>query len=176
MNTELFLKINSWAGHNYLLDQFMIFSADWLGYFLIAGVALCFLRDRKKYKDMFFVSLVSAIIARFVFVELIRYFYYNPRPFVVLENINVLMNHEMESSFPSGHAAFYFALAAGIYFYNKKAGYAYLDLVGLIGFARVFVSVHWPLDIIMGAFLGIATAVGVYFVNQARTRFRPLSP
>ena len=159
MNTNLFLVINSWAGQNYWLDKFMVFSAEWLGYLLIAGVVLCFLKNRQKYKDMVLVSLASAVIARFGLITLIRFFYYHPRPFLVLQNVRQLMNHEIESSFPSGHAAFYFALAAGVYLYNKKAGYAYLALAGLMGFARIFVSVHWPLDIRAGAGLGIITAL-----------------
>src|SRR3989338_715185 len=53
---------------------------------------------------------------------------------------------------------FYFALAAGVYIYNKKAGRIYLISAGLIGFARVFSGVHWPADILDGAALGIGTA------------------
>ncbi|MDP3792229.1 MAG: phosphatase PAP2 family protein [bacterium] len=162
MNESLFLTINFWAGQNYWLDRFMIFFADWLGYLLILGIILCYLKDRQKYGNMVWVSLLSAIISRFVFVTIIRFFYYSPRPFLVLQNIHQLMNHEMESSFPSGHATFYFALATGVYLYNKKAGYAYFALAGLVSFARVFVGVHWPLDIMAGAVLGIAT---VWLIN-----------
>lgn len=166
MNIYLFEKINNLAGQNPWLDGFMVFSAEWLGYFLIVGVVLCFFKNREKYKNMLLVSLGSAIVARFIFVEVIRYFYYNPRPFTVLENINVLLNHEISSSFPSGHATFYFALAAGVCLYNKKAGYAYFALAGLMGFARVFVSVHWPLDIIAGAMLGILVSLLFRGLNQ----------
>lgn len=176
MNTQLFLIINSWAGQNIWLDKFMVFSADWLGYLLIAGVVLYFFKDRLKYRDMLIVSLSSAFIARFGFVTLIRYLYYNPRPFMILQDINTLMNHEAESSFPSGHAAFYFALATGVYLYNKKAGYVYFALAGLMGFSRIFVGVHWSLDILAGAGLGIAVSLCIYFFsNQARTKFRPQS-
>lgn len=143
------------------LDRFMIFSAEWLGYLLIAGVILCYFKNRQEYRDVLLVSFISAVISRFVFVEIIRFFYYNPRPFMVLEDINILLNHETSSSFPSGHVAFYFALATGVYLYNKKAGYAYFVLAGLMGFARIFVSVHWPLDIVAGAVLGILTAIVV---------------
>ena len=87
---------------------------------------------------------------------------------------------------PSGHASFYFALAMGVYLSNKnpapsnsanhqqngrtwygaRAGWVYFALAGLMGFARVFVSVHWPLDILAGAVLGIATAVLVNYLKQ----------
>ena len=166
MNEQIFRLINSWAGQNIWLDRFMIFFADWLGYLLIVGVVLCYLKDRQRYKDMLVISLTSAIIARFGLVTIMRLFYYHSRPFMVLQDINVLMNHDIESSFPSGHAAFYFALAMGVYLYNKKAGYVYFALAGLMGFARVFVSVHWPLDILAGTGLGIVTAYGVFAFSR----------
>src|SRR3990167_11076185 len=116
---------------------------------------------------MLIVAFASAIVSRFIFVEAIRFFYYNPRPFMVLENINQLINHETTGSFPSGHASFYFALATGVYLYNKKAGYIYFILAGLIGFARIFSGVHWPLDIVGGAVLGMGTT---YLIRSEERR------
>ncbi len=168
-NVEGFRLINDLAGHNVWLDKFMIFTADKMGYLLIVFVLILFWK-KDYFKNIVFVSFGSAIIARFVFVAILRYLVYSPRPFLVLDNVNRLMNHELESSFPSGHASFYFALATGIYLYNKKIGLIYLVLVGFMGFARIFVSVHWPLDILAGAVLGIATAVLINFLKQKMSR------
>ncbi len=169
-NVGGFRLINGLAGHNVWLDKFMVFAADKMGYFLIAFVVVLFWK-KDYFKKIIFVSWGSALVARFVFVELARYFIYSPRPFLVLDGVNQLMNHELESSFPSGHASFYFALAMGVYLYNKKAGWVYFSLAGLLGFARIFVSVHWPLDILAGAGLGIATAVLVnYLVNYFKQK------
>lgn len=156
-NLSGFRWLNDLAGHNVWLDRFMVFAADKMGYVLILFVLVLFWKKR-YFKKALFVSYGSAIVARFVFVSIIRYLFYSPRPFLILENVNRLMNHEFESSFPSGHASFYFALATGVYFYNKKAGFIFLLLAGLMGLARIFVSVHWPLDIVAGAALGVITA------------------
>lgn len=184
MNISLFQTINSWAGQNIWLDKLMIFSAEWLGYFLIlliltpffatffiknnrfSSLARSLLLEWSYYKEMLIVALGSAIISRFIFISIIRYFYYSPRPFLVLQDVHQLINHEAESSFPSGHAGFYFALAMGVYLYNKKAGSIYLILAGLMGFARIFVGVHWPLDILTGAILGIATAIAAKYLKE----------
>ena len=69
--------------------------------------------------------------------------------------MNLLLSHEATSSFPSGHAAFYFALSTIIYFYNKKAGLLFLFASFLISISRVFVGIHWPFDIFAGAIVGI---------------------
>src|SRR3989338_7984440 len=162
-----FRLINDLAGHNIWLDRFMVFAADKMGYLLILSVLIIFWK-KNYFKKVVFVSFGSAIIARFAFVAILRYLLYSPRPFLVLENINRLMNHSLESSFPSGHATFYFALAMGVYLYNKKAGHVYLILAGLVGFARIFLTVHFPLDVLAGALLGCFTAV---FMNKLAKRF-----
>ncbi len=167
-NLSGFRLINDLAGHSIWLDKFMVFAADKMGYVLILFVFVLFWK-KSYFKRVVFVSFGSAVVSRFVFVNLIRYFVYSPRPFLILENVHSLMNHELESSFPSGHASFYFALAMGVYLYNKKAGLVFLILAGLMGLARIFVSVHWPLDILSGAILGWATAL---MINKVLRRFQ----
>ena len=166
MNTQLFLTINSWASQNQWLDSFMVFFADKLGYLMIACLAIFIWTNRNKYRPMVILALSSAFISRYVFTTAIRFFYYHPRPFLVLQNVHQLLEHDTESSFPSGHASFYFAIATAVYLYNKKAGYTYFVLAALMGFARVFVGVHWPLDIIAGAGLGIVTPLLINFLKQ----------
>lgn len=164
-----FRLINDLAGHNFWVDRFMIFAADKMGYLMILGVLFLAWKSSNKFKTLL-LTIGSAILARVIFVELIRYFFYNPRPYLVLEKVNILMNHQTSSSFPSGHTTFYFAIAMGVYFCNKKAGIVYLILAGFLGLARIFVSVHWPLDILAGAGFGIATAVLINFLKQKMSR------
>lgn len=162
-NATLFWKIYSLSGHNYWLDKFMVFSAEWLGYLLVLGIIILFISNRKKYLNLAVVSIGSAIIGRGIFVTIIRFFYHHPRPFMVFNNINKLIDHDLTSSFPSGHATFFFALAAGVYLYNKKLGAIYFILAGLIGFARVFAGVHWPYDIVSGLVVGILSGLIIQF-------------
>ncbi len=166
-NVGGFRWLNDLAAHWAWLDWFMIFAADKMGYLLILFVLIIFWK-KDHFKRAVLVSLGSAIVARLVFVAIFRYLVYSPRPFMILERVNILMNHQLESSFPSGHASFYFALATGAYFYNKKAGRILLVLAGLMGLARIFVSIHWPLDILAGAVLGWATAL---MINKVSGRF-----
>jgi len=168
-NLAGFRLINDLAGHNFWLDRFMIFVADKMGYLMILGVLFFAYKNSDRFKVLL-LTIGSAILARVVFVELIRYLIYNPRPYLTLENVNILMNHEVSSSFPSGHATFYFAIAMGVCLFNKKAGKIFFILAGLMGFARIFVSVHWPLDILAGAVLGIATTALVNFLKQKVSR------
>lgn len=72
----------------------------------------------------------------------------------------------MTPSFPSGHAAFYFALAFAVYLYHKKAGAFFLTGAALISISRVAGGIHYPSDILAGAILGYFTAIFVRFIFQ----------
>ncbi len=158
---KIFYFFNNWAGQNEMLDYIFIFLAEYLEYFLILAFFL-FLVFWKKYslKDKIkfgIFGLGSAIIARFVMVEIIRFLVHRPRPFLI-EQVHQLVQ-ESSYSFPSGHATFYFALATAVYVLNKKIGAAFFLIAGVISLSRVIVGVHWPSDILAGMFLGIIITI-----------------
>lgn len=156
MNLDFFLfqQINSLAGKYLWLDTIAIFFAQYLGYFLFFFLFLFLAKNFKKYWPMIVRVLGAVILARLVITETIRWFFPISRPFLE-NNVNLLLNYPATASFPSGHAAFYFALATVIYSYNKKAGFLFFLASFLISLSRVFVGIHWPLDILAGLFVGI---------------------
>jgi undecaprenyl-diphosphatase len=103
---------------------------------------------------MVFGAGIAAILARFGITTLIRHFWQRSRPFIN-NNVNLVVNYSNESSFPSGHAAFFFAIATVVYLHNKKAGILFFVGALLISLGRIFVGIHWPLDILAGAIVGI---------------------
>ncbi len=150
----IFEKINSLAGKYPVLDAIAIFFAKYFDYLLIFLILLFLLKNFKKYWRPVANAISAGFLARLVLAEMIRFFYKRPRPFV--ENkVNLLLNHSSSSSFPSGHAAFYFAISTVIYSYNKKAGYLFFLTSFLISFSRIFCGIHWPSDILGGALIGI---------------------
>jgi len=166
MDLYLFKFINHFAFKWFWLDAFGKFCAGYLGYFLVFFLLLFLAVDFSRHWKMFVQAVVSAVLARLVIVEIIRLFLPRQRPFVVENNVNLLINHSASPSFPSGHAAFFFAVSAIVYFYNKKAGVLFLTSAFLICLARVFVGVHWPSDVIIGAFVGIFSAWVLYFFGK----------
>ena len=68
--------------------------------------------------------------------------------------INLLVSKGGKYSFPSNHAANSFVFATVLsYFYEKNKTFLYI-LASAIAFSRVYVGVHYPLDIVSGAIIG----------------------
>ena len=71
-------------------------------------------------------------------------------------------------SFPSGHttaaSAFSFTL---FYQYNKRYSWAFLAIPLLMGFTRVYFSVHFASDVLGGIIVGFAAATIAYFIVRA---------
>lgn len=154
MDFYFFNLLNQFAGRWDILDAVAVFFARYIGYILVLAALLFLLKNFKKYWPMAAKVFVAAVLSRLVITELIRFFWERPRPFVE-NNINLILSHDATGSFPSGHAAFYFAIAAVVYFYNKKLGVLFFIASFLMGVARVFSGVHWPSDIFAGALIGI---------------------
>jgi len=156
MNVDfyLFQQVNQFVGNWSWLDNLGIFFAKYLGYLLIFFLILFLIRNFKKYWPIVIRVVIGAVLARFVITEIVRWLWERPRPFVE-NNVNLLLVHSNTSSFPSGHAAFYFALSTVIYFYNKKAGLGFFIASFLISVSRIFCGIHWPSDILAGALVGI---------------------
>ena len=71
-----------------------------------------------------------------------------------IEYINLLVSKGGKWSFPSNHAANSFAFATILsYFYDKNKTMIF-SIASIIAFSRVYVGVHYPLDIIFGSLLG----------------------
>jgi undecaprenyl-diphosphatase len=63
------------------------------------------------------------------------------------------------SSFPSTHAATSFACATVLSALAPRAAPVFFALAAAIAYSRLYVGVHWPLDVVVGAALGVATAL-----------------
>jgi len=159
MDEIIFYQINNLAKRSPFLDKLGIFLAQYFEYFLILLLLIFLIKNRKKYFQIIIKGFLSALLARFGLVELIRFFWQRPRPFL-LEKANLLLeNFDFQKpAFPSGHAAFYFALSTIVYLYDKKTGIFFFFASLLICLARVFVGVHWPSDVLIGIFIGILVA------------------
>ncbi len=155
----------------------IVLFASYSQYVLIIATIIFSLRSevRERHTFLALLALVSAVFSRFVLAEVIRLFYLSPRPFVVLKELDPLVSVReslFQYSFPSGHAAFFFAFATTVFLAYKKPGmWLYIGAV-IMGVARVAAGVHWASDILGGAFVGIFGGFLFHYVSNLYLRAR----
>ena len=77
-------------------------------------------------------------------------------------------------SFPSGHATVSFACATVLALAVPRLRVPLYALATLIAFSRVYVGVHYPLDVLAGAVLGIGIAIALRMLAEALRRSAPV--
>lgn len=169
LDYQLFTFFNSLTLHVVWFDAVTIFAADYIIFLMIALIVgyVWFERDQDKGFAHVAHMMTAMLLSRGVFVELIRIFLTRSRPFTTSDAvIQLLAQNPVESSFPSAHASLMFALAMSMYYANRKWGVAFFIFAIISSLSRVIVGVHYPLDIIAGAVVGIGAAILVEVVAK----------
>jgi undecaprenyl-diphosphatase len=81
-----------------------------------------------------------------------------PRPFEVDPSITVIDARPVTRSFPSGHAATAVASALGGARMIPRSAWVWWPLAAVVAVSRIYIGVHWPSDVLGGAFIGLACA------------------
>lgn len=118
---------------------------------------------------IFIVYLLLAVgFADFLSSGLMKPFFERPRPCYSAELqglIHLIGNCGGKFGFISSHAANSFALFGGIYMiFKKKSLVANLLPVWaiLVSYSRIYVGVHYPADILIGALVGFCLSFALY--------------
>lgn len=169
LDYQIFKAINDLAGRWAPLDWFGIFCAKYLIFMMFFAVVLpAFFYKSKKEKVrryLFAIRVFLSGIFAYAFKLVFVLFYNRPRPFATYDVVQ-LVNGSADGSFPSGHAAVAFAVAFSVFLHNKKYGAVFIFLAALVGFGRIYVGVHYPLDIIGGILVGGLSALVVEKISK----------
>lgn len=149
--------INGLAGRSRLLDAVMVAFAQYspLVLALILLVVYFAPDPRRRWRRLVAIYAGAAALVALAVSYVIGLAWYRPRPFVADPTlVHALVAHANDSSFPSDHATLAFAIALGLWSLGPAWGPLLLALGVVVAFARVFVGVHWPTDVLAGAILG----------------------
>jgi undecaprenyl-diphosphatase len=134
------------------------FLATFLIYLLFLGLIILWFIDGKIKKEQVIHALFACLFAWLV-AALIKHFFPTLRPFIINgKDVGVIIPPQ-DGAFPSEHTVVAFALAVTIFFHDRRCGWFFLVAALVIGIARIIANVHYPIDIVGGAFLGTIMAV-----------------
>ena len=124
MDISLFNFFYSFANRSPLFDGLIVFFASYLPYLLI--FAFCVLpytvfSGWKKRLFLFLGLALSGILSRGIIVPSIRFLNHRARPFEIFGFEPLITPSGF--SFPSGHAALFFALSFFLFFFREKGGH-----------------------------------------------------
>lgn len=158
-NSRLFLAINGGAGSAPWLVDLAKAVGDGLIYLVPLSLVALWLKGSSQARGVAMRSFFVAMLALGI-NQLIGLFWQHPRPFVIGLG-HAWIEHAPDSSFPSDHATILFALA----FTLLVAGFRKMSMAALasamaVAWARIFLGVHFPLDM-AGAALVAALALVV---------------
>ncbi|MEW5796015.1 MAG: phosphatase PAP2 family protein [Candidatus Zixiibacteriota bacterium] len=167
LDTRLFLFFNITLA-NPVTDFVMpIITSDWLLRILYAvAVVLLLIFGNTRMRWLVLFSIVAVALTDQLSAGLLKPAIGRLRPCQVLDNINLLVACGGGKSMPSSHAANSFGQAALFGLVYPRLKWALLMFAALIALSRVFVGVHYPFDILVGAVLGL----GVGFVVALAAR------
>jgi undecaprenyl-diphosphatase len=168
MNTQIFYFFYNLSHKSTMLDGVAVFITDTFDK-IVLGLAICYMvylftthpywKLKNKLEKLWEAFIVTAsTIGAYAAAYILKILVHAPRPFVTHRNVYPLVSETSYSSFPSGHATLFFALAMVIYFYDKRIGLVFFFFAVLIAISRMVVGVHYPIDVIAGALLGVVTS------------------
>ena len=121
---------------------------------LLALVLLCFKKTRKAGVAMGVAMACGFLIGNIGLKNIIA----RIRPYDMVE-VEVLVKHLSDFSFPSGHTLVSFNAAIALHHYHRKWGVAALVLATVIALSRLYLFVHYPTDVVAGFLLALGIAL-----------------
>jgi undecaprenyl-diphosphatase len=183
LNRSLFLLINASTQPGSAIVALAMLFGEYAIWLVPATLVVCWLRGNDIVRQRLIEASASALIALLV-AQIIGVMWPHPRPFVIGLG-HTLIAHGADSSFPSDHLTFLWAVAFSLLMHPeaRRVGWV-LALLGLpMAWARIYIGVHFPFDIAGAALVSGISAwlcglTGHWFaapvVRAAMLAYRPL--
>lgn len=144
-------------------DKWITFLASFLVWLVVFLLLVMFTQktgfNRKDIVRSFFSGVFAWVLAYYVkgLIPTIRPFYASEFP-------PLTITIPLDTSFPSTHTALAFGMSFYLFLVNKKLGIIFLVLASLVGVGRILSHVHFPIDVVGGAILGIFSSLLLDFL------------
>ena len=169
-NQWLFLLINAEADAPRHAVTAAIFVAEYLVAVMLTALAAYLVWKHRRNKQAY-IGVAASILVGIAITYLIRKGVYHPRPFMLHLGTNFL-EHAQSSSFPSKHQTPLFS--AGVFLCLLPAtrlfGLLFMGASCAVAWSRIYLGVHWPLDMFGALTVGMMASVLVKFSFTSLSR------
>lgn len=139
------------------MDNLMIIGAEYVIYLTIILMFALTLKKGPAEKKALILAIFSIPVA-VILIKVIHLFIITPRP---------LGAYEDGAAFPSRHASLMAAFAFAYIFFRSKWAALMVALTVWVGIARVYVGVHFPVDILGGIVTGLLSVISAKIILKS---------
>ncbi|NGP59335.1 undecaprenyl-diphosphatase [Paenibacillus thiaminolyticus] len=162
-NIDIFRAINDLGKQFASLNPAAVFVAEYMVYALALAM-LVYWFTRSGRNRMMVIQAGLAFILAEIMGKAASKLYSHHQPFAELPEVNKLIDHAIDNSFPSDHTILFFSVCVSFWLVRKKEGWLWLALACCVAVSRIWVGVHYPVDIAAGALLGMVSALVMYWL------------
>ncbi|MCE5314315.1 MAG: phosphatase PAP2 family protein [Armatimonadota bacterium] len=118
---------------------------------------------------------LTALAFSGVAVQIAKHLWDRPRPLLSMFDVRVVNETLFAHSFPSGHTTTAFAVIVACCIFLPKLRWLLIPLAFATGLSRVYLGVHFPLDVAYGALIGslVGVASAALVGNETEERNAP---
>ncbi|WP_419420429.1 undecaprenyl-diphosphatase [Legionella sp. D16C41] len=171
LNLALFSEINAGADLSGYPLWLAIFTAKYLVIFVVLFLFALWLWGSKRDRSVLMQAFSANCLALFI-NWIIGLFWFHPRPFMIGIGHTYLI-HAPDSSFPSNHVAALCAISLVFLWREPKKLITSLLLLAtvLVAWARIYVGIHFPFDMIGGVVVALVSVGFVIYLTPLIERY-----
>ncbi len=166
LDKAVFHAVN-WTYTDSFLDLFMQFMTDKSNFTIVILVVVALIILRGKRKDRWGLVLLGiTLLASDSTCNLLKHAVMRVRPCNAIVGVRLLVGCGHSYSFPSGHATNIFAAMVFLTTRYKRYFPLFITIAVAVAYSRVYVGVHYPIDVISGATLGSGIAIVISQIDK----------
>jgi undecaprenyl-diphosphatase len=146
--------------------MFVLASAWWVKWPLLVAVGACGDARCRRRLPPALLSGLLAVGAAAGLTSVLKELVDRLRPALADPGIEALVPTPASASFPSGHAATAFAAAIAVGAFHPRLRWPLFGLAALVGLSRIYLGVHYVLDVLAGAALGLALGIVMVWATR----------
>lgn len=164
LDEALFARINGQWTHPWAdaVLPWMRDSNHWVALYVLLIAYLFYVKGGAAWKWVV-AAIINVTLTDQISSSFFKPFFHRLRPCadpMMMNKVKLLLDHcssgfSFTSSHAANHVGFAMFIAMTMQPYFKKYRYLFFIWAGIIAYAQVYVGVHYPLDILAGAIIGI---------------------